>query len=183
MIGFQFLCFLMFSVGVSGLLPKKWRGPTAGILAFLGALQFLSWRLNSAFIDDRFLMHADWETLTQSGGFFWYEGLFFMLFGTLLWWVIHSLGMGLAGLRKHRIIYSISLFTIGLGLLFLPGGMINTLANTSLFHSVEVVGLDDALEDLGMDAENYVRPEQIQAKAGKNMIVIFMESMEAGFLD
>ena len=41
---------------------------------------------------------------------------------------------------------------------------------------------EKALEDLGIPSGNYVRPEQVEAEPGKNIIVISLESLEQGFL-
>lgn len=67
-------------------------------------------------------------------------------------------------------------------LLSFPNGVLHTLYDFLRIKFVQVESVEEALAGIGINSSNYIFPEQLTATAGKNIVVISVESLEKGFL-
>ncbi len=67
--------------------------------------------------------------------------------------------------------------------LWLPGGVLKNIYDICYVINKSDKGVDHALEELHIDANTYTKQDAIEAKSGKNIVVIGLESFEKGLLD
>ncbi|MFK7924365.1 MAG: sulfatase-like hydrolase/transferase, partial [Bacteroidia bacterium] len=66
--------------------------------------------------------------------------------------------------------------------MFLPAGIGHSLYELNTLKSSVSTSFEESLSNLGIDSEAYVRPHEIEANAGKNVIILSLESLEHSFL-
>ncbi len=98
-----------------------------------------------------------------------------LLLPCLLWFSARLLSKRRAALRG-------ALLALGLCGLFLPRGVVRGLITTTEVFLAEHASFDLALQRLGIDPQDYVRKESLEAKPGRNLIILGLESYERGFL-
>lgn len=86
---------------------------------------------------------------------------------------------------KYKNSHYYLLLAILIFLNFLPNSVLNNLFFTSkqIILSSKNSNLDDILKDLKIKKEDYKSIDEISVKAGKNIVIIYIESLEYNFLD
>lgn len=84
--------------------------------------------------------------------------------------------------NQHWVRYHWVLLIVFLTLLSLPNGIFHALYDLARIKFVRVESVEEALAGIGINSGEYIFPDQLTATAGKNIVVISMESLEKGFL-
>jgi len=161
-------------------LPHRWlRRVCAIALAGLSSLQIGAWYLTGQWLDDRAINHLNWSDINHFAFQFKIEmGLFVLLWMVLtvgLLWVAHWL-------RKQPQRWSGITAIFGAVVVAYPPGMMQPLWRSAQIAGASASSIDAGLQQLGIDPETYVKPQQVKATAGKNLVVISLESIEQGYM-
>lgn len=179
----QLVTLFICSIGICSLVKKPFQFFAALALALFFNLQFLSFYINGTFINDQFLLHLHLEDIGSVMGNFYTEAILLLIGIGLL----TGLNVFLAQLIQKQAMPKPTVRYLAiagmLAILFLPKGILNTMFSSSLFDSKTDVVFDQALRETGIDPFRYIKPSDVRATAGKNIIVIYLESMELGFLE
>ena len=180
---FQLLVFGLSILGLVSLFPKKIARFLSLALAIPFTLQAAAVYANGRFIDARFLSHFSLESLWQTRNVFFIEfGLFLLTYFLFLLIVWRANAMiRKKGLNRGWIVL---VFILGGAFTFLPNGMAYSFGYylKTILPAGEKVAFDDALMGLGINPDEYTHQQEIEARPGKNIIVISVESLEKGFL-
>lgn len=71
---------------------------------------------------------------------------------------------------------------VALAVMSVPNGVVNSLYDIYSIQNTKAKSFEKALKAVGFDTKHYVKPEDVTATKGKNIIVISMESLEKGYL-
>ncbi len=113
--------------------------------------------------------------------FFSFQMLFLLVIFFTTSWLLFKLSSKLRGstINSCKIF---SLIGISIGLMCLPGGLMMNLYDIVSIVSSRNKGVDYALSQLNIQPYDYTKLDNIQAKPGKNIVVISLESFEKGLL-
>ncbi len=178
----QVLLLGIVSILLASLISKKWiRLLVLTLLSFGLLLQIISIQLGGALIDYKFIEHFRLSTVQSVSGFFLteiviytliYVGLFLLLYiGTILVrkWRVSKVVLAAAVL--------LSIFTLSI-----PSGILHNLYTVGSTKFAEEKSFHQSLRQLGISPLTYQTADRIEATAGKNIIVISLESLERGFM-
>ncbi len=84
--------------------------------------------------------------------------------------------------KRKRAWIAVSVLFLFYFVLFTPHSIGRNIYDVYKIISVKDIGFERSLKNLGIDPEKYVKPGQLKAKGGKNILIISMESLERGFL-
>lgn len=142
--------------------------------------QLASVIIGGDFIDLKFYAHFKKDIITGVGGFFGLESfiltVFFLVFVPTFYMAINK-GDAMKLASKKTLLALVFLTVAGMSI---KGGVLRNLWDISEVHLAEEKLFEDALTDIGF--EEIVAKNLIRGKKGKNIILIAMESVEAGFL-
>ncbi|PIE23099.1 MAG: hypothetical protein CSA62_08640, partial [Planctomycetota bacterium] len=174
--------FTLFAALLACTRSKKLSIVLSGLLALLLAMQCLAVLLLGEVADHRFYFHllhlGDALSVASS---FVFEGVL-TASGLLIGWAaLHLAGRRLSRLRKRAYVLSL-LSLVSVGIMLLNGGILRQLWTTWRIQTVETRTIRVALAQLGIDPDDYVFPDRIEAQPGKNLIVLSLESYERGYL-
>jgi hypothetical protein len=185
MVFFIFQLLVVLSLGLVLLTFSRnryYRLVTASLISLGIVLEISSIYMGDSLIDYKFFEHFNFRDL----------GLTFHLFiPQLLLAVLILLTLAWGLLRASRFFDTKKWFkpryswVIGLaliGLLCLKNGVVYNLYAVNQLQFVDKQSFEEALEKLGIPAAEYVSPEDLKAEAGKNIIVLSLESYERSFL-
>lgn len=181
--GFQIVLLFLFFIVLSTFAKHK---GVRWFLVFMGGffivIQLVSLAFNGALVDYRFYDQANLGDIWSIKGFFaWYIAGFALLFIAVLF----LMNFLIVKAKKWQIkpIFSICiLFLLGI-LLFLPKGAGANIYEIVHIKSAKVGSFPTALERLGIDPKKYTTHGEIEARPGKNIIVLSLESLERGYLE
>lgn len=149
-------------------------------MAFL-TVQVSSVIFGNALFDYKYYVHINFLIFKNAGSFFTKEikyliGIFSFLsiVGVFFIWLF---SLKLYQNKKWIVL----LIFICFGLMLVKNGIVHNLKLVAELHFAKEKAFDEALENLGLQA--YPAKKNIQASAGKNIIVLILESIEATFLD
>lgn len=182
MIFFQLILLFIAFTGLISITPSKIHWILSTLFGLIWTSQFSTALLTGNFIDDRMLAHTSIPDIISVSAFFTNE-----LIIALLTWLIISLMLGLSSRwasKNPRCTspWNFSVAILATALLFIPRGMGTTFINTT-FSQAQRVGFSNALEENGISPASYTFSDQVKATPGKNVIVIYLESLERGFLN
>lgn len=181
---FQFIILILFCFTILSIKTKKYVfvGLTI-ILSLFVNFQILSYSLGGSLIDYKFYLHLkiiDLQTLK------YYpietRNSIIAIISTFL--IFYFSGKKLqhtdliSSFKKLRNILAALLFL----LTFLPNGISTSIITISKILTAKDVKFNDALKNLGIEPTTYTSPLQVKAKAGKNIIILSLESLEKGFI-
>lgn len=149
--------------------------------ALLVGLEITALYLTDQLIDDRFINHLGFNQVSQFAFQFKTELVMFMV-GWLLLTASMYWTSNLIKKFAPKTIITIAGIVVLLALMSLPKGILPPLWNSIQIAQANEKDLDTALKNLGINPLEYIKPHQIQANPGKNIIVISLESIEQGFL-
>ncbi len=178
----QILALLVFIFILSSLLTRnKWLRLA---FLFLGTLftilELSSVIIGDSLIDFKYYAHMNLRVIEEVGGYFLKEIIILALLPPALalglWW----LGGRLSDTIRSRLIPSLLVLLLTGGFMSMKGGVMANLFEIIQLHLAKRKAFDEALAQLGLNG--YVEKSVTQARPGKNIIVIAMESLEASFL-
>ncbi|MBT8190813.1 MAG: sulfatase-like hydrolase/transferase, partial [Bacteroidia bacterium] len=149
----------------------------AGVLV---TIQLGSVIIGGAFIDFKFYAHFKMDVFSSVAGFFSKESiiliLFFLLFTVAFYYLINK-DTRIQRIRRLYLYLILPLLVAGMSV---RNGIVRNLVDISEMHLAGERAFTDALERL--DYDGFVSRDSVVATPGKNIIVIAMESIEAGYL-
>ena len=181
---FQFIILFLFCFTILSIKTNKYLFVAlAIILGLFLNFQILSYSLGGSLIDYKFYLHlqiVDVQTLkyypketTNSIIAIISTFLIFYFSGKKL-----QQASFLLPFKKHRNVLAVLLFL----LTFIPNGISTKIITISKILNAKDVKFNDALKNLNIDPTRYTSPLQVQAQAGKNIIILSLESLEKGFI-
>lgn len=172
----QLLLLLVFFIGLAALFNAKWwRLLIASVGALTMAIETMSVLIASSLIDYKFYAHFKLDVATTVGGFFLWETIGTIAALILSGVLIYKLSQKIAG--KWPLILASFLSLFGL---FSPEGIGSNIAEINSIHFAQEKAFQEALSNAGL--EEHTLENKIKAQSGKNIIAIFMESLEIGFI-
>ncbi|PIE22240.1 MAG: hypothetical protein CSA62_13105 [Planctomycetota bacterium] len=174
--------FSLFAALLACTRSKKLSIVFSGLLALLLAMQCLAVLLLGEVADYRFYFHLQYpgDALSVVGSFV-FEGVLSASALLIGWAALHLAGRMLRRLRKRVYVLPI-LSLVSVGFMLQGGGILSQLWITWRIQTAETVTIAAALARLGIDPDDYVLPDSIEAQPGKNLIVLSLESFERGYL-
>lgn len=179
----QLLALLVTFLIIITFLKRKWAIVALSVLlSFVFSLQVSSVLIGGSVIDYKYYLHFDIDESLSVAGFFWFETVMIVL--SFLLSLVLFLLAGLKWKFHDKLKSKIKLSAIAVCVLLMSfsNGVLFNLYDISsmLFASDESFAA--SLEQVGFDPDGYNDADEIEAKAGKNIIVISLESYEAGYL-
>lgn len=181
--GFQIFLLFIFVLFISALVKNK---TLRFLLIFIGSLfvslQVVSIAFNGDLINNRFYEQIDFQNIWLVKDFFSiYIILFFLLFIGLIFLMVYLERTIRKQSIKPIILAGITLLT---GIcFFLPRGVGSNIFEIIDLKTADTGSFDQALVELGIEPRKYISSEKIKAKAGKNIIVLSLESLERSYLE
>lgn len=176
----MWLIFLLF---ISSKIKRKNRRILFSVVAsFFSTLEIVAAYMTEKFIGYRFYNHMNLDAILGHGFQFVTQSILFaglFIFLSVAFYFI-SKRMNASILRHNK--FFLPLVLMSFILLSLPNGAFNEIYKTYEILDAEEKDFNQALKEVGIPPEKYVTPDELTAKAGKNIIVISIESLEQGFL-
>ena len=179
---FQLAVLLVASILLVALFRVKWLALTLSVVlaAFL-SLQISSLYMGGGLIDYKYYLHTDFVDFDLIREFFLWQAIVLAVVFVALSFAFYWLSRRLRQRTRKPWGYLVA-FVLSTALLFLPGGMASQLYDISEMTTVSYTGFSEALAGLNIPPESYIKPDELEARPGKNIIVISLESFEQGFL-
>ncbi len=146
-------------------------------------LQIASIYLGNSFIDYKFYNHFSSDIVLSSIGFFWLETVVFITLILVTYFVLSWSSTKLKSVKLINYKFALVLSLISLLALNISGGVFRNLYDLIYLLNAPEKDFKNSLNALGIDDATYVRPENVKAIPGKNIIVISLESLEKSFLN
>ncbi|HET8810831.1 MAG TPA: sulfatase-like hydrolase/transferase [Flavobacteriaceae bacterium] len=180
--GLQIILLLLFLIALGTLVKNKF---LRFFVVFGGGvffvLQLVSLAFNGGLINYRFYEQIDFGNIWSVKGFFLLYIILFIGFFVALLFLLNYL---VKTIKKSKIksAFLIGTLVVAGACLFLPRGIGANIYEIAKIKSAKTRSFHSALEQLGVAPEKYVPVEEIEAEAGKNIIVLSLESLERGYL-
>lgn len=179
----QLICLLLVSVIlISFIENKKIAISVSALSSLFFTLQVASIFLGNNLVDYKFFIHMNLDVFKVKDFF----GSYILVF-ILVFFIIIGLSY-FASRQWHKVPVltypkiNYLILPLCLIIMSLQGGVLNNLYGLAKLNLTAEKNFIQALEDLGVTPSTYTFPEDVKATAGKNIIVISMESLERGFL-
>ncbi|MEM7102866.1 MAG: sulfatase-like hydrolase/transferase [Bacteroidota bacterium] len=182
MVIFQLLCLLLFFLLLSAITSKALRLFVSLVGTTVMIMQLASVFLGGGLIDDRFWFHFNMRDVMLGSAFFGAEKWLFLLLPIV---IFSLLWFGARWVEKPSFFkkkYAFTGMMILFGCFLLPGGVLYPGTSSVSLGSEEGMSFGKALTAVGIPESKYVYPNQVKASKGKNIIVIYVESLELGYL-
>jgi hypothetical protein len=154
--------------------------------ASLGILDLLAIFTKSTHIDMAFISNIDKKSIKIAfTSFPIYSFLTVLFFISLILYIIFLDEKVRKKINLNKKFSNIILSSLLILNLFLPSSIVRnffTLGKT-LYSSTQKKDLNSILKDLNIEPEDYKTIDKIEATPGKNIVIIYLESIEKGFLD
>lgn len=134
--------------------------------------------MTGSFIDYKFYLHVTFNNIRDVGGFFIKPLVFSILFFIVGISIVYGLVRSVIPGRYIAAKWLLCLASILI--LNVPGGILDNLISIYKIHNQEKQALGTVLEDQGWTW--FVPKEKTEGVAGKNIVLIALESVEASFL-
>lgn len=173
------LCFISLAAAIK---HNVLRALLCSVLSCLILLEMTAIYLTGQWVDHRFLLHLNSRDIFAFMFQFKIETVMF-----LSGWLVAAVVLGWAATWlkkttiKTRYLVVVSCFCMAL-MWWLPGGLIKPIWESIQLRNAQAESINQALQQLDIDPAQYPYPDNIQASAGQNIIVISLESIEQGFL-
>jgi len=151
------------------------------LLAFLFIIQLSSVIVTGEIADYRFYENFNIGDAISVADFFGTEGIIIALALIIAFFLLHYFGRFIRTQFKRKFI-ALAVLLVGIGVISLPGGIVNNLYATVSLKFAGNASFDEALASLKIDKKDYVNKDEIKASKGKNIIVLSLESLEKGYL-
>lgn len=161
---------------------KYWSIIFSKVAACFITLEIVAIYLTDRLVDYRFYNHLNINAVEGHGFQFITH---FILFSVLFVSIVFLLYFGSKYIQKipiHKNRYFVPIILFSFILLSWPNGVLNEVYSIYKILDAEEKNFKNALIDVGISPDKYITPSQLTAEAGKNIIVISIESLEQGFL-
>lgn len=182
----QLINLLALSVTTLVLLHRVPGRTATRVIAFVFAiffvLQFASLYTLDSFINYTFYNHLDLGDVKVYLFQFWPQIGLAILLLAVVWFCLYRLAEWLKRVLRLPAVLGALVLLGSVAVMSMPSGIFGEIYAIYRILSVDTETFDNALSSLGIDPERYPGPGDIHAVAGKNIVVISMESLERGFL-
>lgn len=180
---YQTIMWLIFLLFISSKIKKENRRILFSIVAsFFSTLEIVAAYMTEKFIDYRFYSHMNLDAVMGHGFQFVTQSILFVGLFVFLSVTFYFISKRMhASILRHNKFFLPSVL-MSFILLSVPNGAFNEIYKTYEILGAEEKDFNQALKDIGIPPEEYITPDELIAKAGKNIIVISIESLEQGFL-
>ena len=181
----QLLLLALLFVLVLRLTPARWlRAVLAVLFALVLATEAVVFYLSGSFFNYQAYIHTNLEAIQTFGAALIKQAALVMALCTALAFVLYKLGTARRRLPQRKVI--ILPLCLLIALLLTPriageGGIVGELHQIYKIKTAGNASFTDALRALGIDPQDYPTGDQITAEAGKNIIVIPLESLEGTY--
>ncbi len=158
---------------------KKWQLPLIIIMTVLIVMELVSIYFSGGFIDYQFYVNLNINDVIEGLFIFKFQAFLVVMVFSGFIYLFYKLSIRLR--QFLPILWRIGLAFIALASLCYPNGPISRFYEIFQVTLAPRIDFDQSLNKLGM--HNYPTKSQITSLAGKNIIVISLESFEQGFLD
>lgn len=176
------LLFLLGLVLLSLSNNSRYHAFVGSLMSIWFLLEIASVYVGGSLIDEKFWEHFNLSDVLKSLKFFMVEAGLGIMLVTGCFFLMRFLGRKLYASRWTKPLYLIPVGMLCMAGMSLHNGILYHLYTFQQLQSVDVGSFDQSLEQLGIPVSAYIRPEDIDAQAGKNIIVLSLESYEAGYL-
>ncbi len=179
---FQITLLFLFVFLMGCLLTtNKWLRQIIFVFGILfTTLEISSVVLGSTLIDYKYYMHLNTSVVAGTGGFFLKEGIILTAVFIILLLLINFLSRRFSvKIRKHKW-KALLLALLSIGGMSVEDGVVGNIVEILQLHFAKKKQFKEALHQL--DLKDYVKKDAIKATAGKNIVVLILESVEASFL-
>ena len=152
------------------------------VFAILITFQMASVLLGGNLVDFKFINHLTFNDITFAGDFFLTETLTLAFILMVSPFFIYYLSRKWRTLFQNKTLFNVGLLLFALILMSLNGGILHNLYEIIQLKTAKDKSFRQSLNDLGIPPSQYKLPRDIKAKAGKNIIVLSLESIEKDFL-
>lgn len=184
---FQVIILVLLSIIVTSLSKNKYTSIViAAIFAIFISLETFSIYIGGSLIDYKFYVHANIQDVWKGKDQFLWQGVLgiFAIFMIIVFIIKMSNQLKkIASKNKKKILLSSSSFIILILLFIFDGSILGNIYDIYKIQTVGKVDFNEALTNLGISPQDYIKPNDLKAKPGKNIIIISMESIERGFLN
>ncbi|SHN92518.1 hypothetical protein BHECKSOX_967 [Bathymodiolus heckerae thiotrophic gill symbiont] len=180
---FQIIIWVIFLLFIASKIRQKhWKIVFSKVAAFFITLEIVAIYITDRLIDYRFYNHININSIEGHGFQFVTQFILFSILLLLIWFILYFGSTYIQKLPIHKNRYFVPIILVSFILLSWPSGVLNEIYNVYKILDAEEKSFEDALIDVGISPDKYITPDQLTAKAGKNIIVISIESLEQGFL-
>ena len=176
----QIIVVVVLGYFFSSLFEKSWiKNSIFGLISVSVVLEIFSLYSLGKFAGYEFYFHFNLDTLKEARFQFFWLILFGLVAASGLFLVLRYVA------SRHVIwnkFYNLLASVLLLILLCLPGGVLGETIGLIKILSAKDQNIHAALETLGVSPLEYVFPDEVVARPGKNLVVISLESIERGFL-
>ncbi len=149
--------------------------------SFFITLEFIAFYVSDKFIDYRFYNHINLKSLAYTGSFV-KEILLFLFLLIIIFFLLSFLFKKIPiSFFKSKIKFIFVIFFLFI-LLSIPRGVFNEIYGLISILRAKEKTFNQSLEDLGINPNEYITKGDLQAKPGKNIIVLSLESLERNFM-
>ena len=179
---FQLLLLFVFVFLLGSLLT---RNKIARQLLFVLGVLFITFQISSvllgnALIDYKYYIHWNVGIVKSTAGFFAKEGFKLAAYFIGILALMNVIARFFSTtVRNHKLV-TIFLMLLSVGGMCVNNGILSNINEIRKLHFAKKKKFTEALTQLNMT--DYVSKEDVKASAGKNIIVIALESVEASFL-
>ena len=181
----QILLLALLFVLVLRLTPARWlRAVLAVLFALVLATEAVVFYLSGSFFNYQAYIHTNLEAIQTFGAALIKQAALGMALCAALAFVLYKLGTARRRLPQRKVI--ILPLCLLIALLLTPriageGGIVGELHQIYKIKTTGEQSFSDALKNIGIDPQDYPTGDQITAEAGKNIIVIPLESLEGTY--
>ena len=181
----QLLLLALLFVLVLRLTPARWlRAVLAVLFALVLATEAVVFYLSGSFFNYQAYIHTNLEAVQTFGAALIKQAALGMALCAALAFVLYTLGTARRRLPQRKVI--ILPLCLLIALLLTPriageGGIVGELHQIYKIKTTGEQSFSDALKNIGIDPQDYPTGDQITAEAGKNIIVIPLESLEGTY--
>jgi len=177
-----FLLLLLF-LGIAYFIKSKYARILLSIIFSLFViLQLASYYFGGSLIDYKFYEHMNLKDVWSLRGFYSSEIIIgivsFLLLTVILFYFTRYFRK-----KLNNALIGLLIIVVPLVGLSINGGVLNNLYHIYSIKNSDESTFDNAMNNLGIDPDSYVKPNELTAESGKNIIVISLESLENGFLN
>ena len=180
--GLELILLISFFLCFGSLFQRNLRYAIAGIGAFIVVAQGVVILMDSSLTDDRFWFHLNFRDIWIGSTFFGWRRWLILPLLVIMALVLYKGSRWLAFAKQLSNTKRI-LLTILCLLIYMFIGWNDTKSNLSMPYSGTQESIQTHLEAVGFPRDQYVFPDEVVAQAGKNVVVIYLESLENGYFN
>ncbi|MCU7835971.1 MAG: sulfatase-like hydrolase/transferase [gamma proteobacterium symbiont of Taylorina sp.] len=176
---YQIIILFVLLLLLSSIIGKKyWKIIFSIVASTFLTLEIVAIHITGNLVDYRFFNHMNINAIEGHGFQYVTEFILFTIFFLLIIFLFYF--------GSKRIINKDKFFTpiviVSFIFLCIPNGILNELYGIYEILNAQEKSFKEALIDLKISPDEYIKPNQLTATKGKNIIVISIESLEQGFL-